>query len=135
MKLFIVIALIAVVVVGYVFLKPSNNDTPAQQNESISGTSQFAAIQYDINNGASLYDVRTAGEFDSGHIEGATNFPVEKMLAGEMPQVDKGKKMYVYCRSGNRSAQAKAQLQKNGFTDVVDLGAIESVVKMAGKKV
>lgn len=93
----------------------------------------FAEVQNDIKDGAMLYDVRTPAEYTDGHFEGATNFNVEDILAGNLPDVSKGKKIYVYCRSGSRSGQAASALKAAGFTDINDLGGLSSVQSIGGK--
>lgn len=74
---------------------------------------------------AFLLDVRTVGEFSGGHIEGATNIPVQELEAklASIP-AKKDQDIVVYCRSGVRSATAKSILEKAGFTKVHDLGGI-----------
>lgn len=81
--------------------------------------------------GALLLDVRSAEEFEGGHVEGARLIPhdeiearlreVDDALAG-----DRSKPVVVYCRSGRRSAMAKDTLERAGFTQVVDIGAMSS---------
>lgn len=70
--------------------------------------------------GATLVDVRTPGEFASGHAEGARNIPVDEVEArmGELPR---DKPVVVYCASGRRSASAAAILSRAGYP-VRDLG-------------
>ncbi|MDY4799842.1 MAG: rhodanese-like domain-containing protein, partial [Bullifex sp.] len=51
-----------------------------------------------------ILDVRTAEEYRSGHIDGAICIPNEtigKDMPEELP--DKNQRIFVYCRSGNRS--------------------------------
>ncbi len=74
---------------------------------------------------AVLLDVRTPDEFAGGHLDGATNIPVQELEA-RLAQVPakKDQDIVVYCRSGVRSAKAKAMLEKAGFTKVHDLGGI-----------
>ena len=38
----------------------------------------------------------------------------------------------VYCRSGNRSAQAVAQMEQLGFTDVFDAGGLDQAAASTG---
>lgn len=64
-----------------------------------------------------LVDVRTAGEYDAGHIENARNIDVLKdtfrsITIGTLP---KDKTIAVYCRSGKRSLKAAAILAKEGY--------------------
>lgn len=77
---------------------------------------------YEDTPGAFLLDVRTPAEFAQGHIEGATLVPVDevKSRASELP-ADKSTPLFVYCRSGNRSATASAVLADLGYTDVHNL--------------
>lgn len=69
-----------------------------------------------------LLDVRTPGEFASGHIAGATNIDFESgTFASDILKLDKNKTYAVYCRSGNRSAQATALMAKDGFKSIFNL--------------
>lgn len=67
-----------------------------------------------------LLDVRTVAEFNEGHIEGATNIPVEE-LDRYLDRLPKDKTIVVYCRSGNRSATAATLLKNEGFSSVYDI--------------
>lgn len=93
----------------------------------------FATVQQDTAKGAKLYDVRTAEEYTSGHIDGSVNLPVQKIEAGAMPGVAKDVKIYVYCESGSRSAQASGLLKNAGYSNVVDLGGLAHVQSIGGK--
>jgi len=69
-----------------------------------------------------LVDVRTPGEFVSGHIAGAINVDFESgNFEQAIQKLDKTKKYAVYCRSGNRSGQATALMVKDGFKAVFNL--------------
>jgi rhodanese-related sulfurtransferase len=69
-----------------------------------------------------LIDVRTAGEFASGHIKDAINIDWESgTFERDVLALDKKKTYAVYCRSGNRSGQATAQMAKDGFTSIYNL--------------
>ncbi len=69
-----------------------------------------------------LMDVRTPGEFASGHIAGATNLDFESgVFDQEIQKLDKSKVYAVYCRSGNRSGQATAIMAKDGFKAIFNL--------------
>ena len=72
-----------------------------------------------------LVDVRTAEEYEGEHIEGAILIPVDELAdraEGELG--DKGAPVFVYCRSGGRSANAAEILAGLGYTSVYDLGGI-----------
>lgn len=72
-----------------------------------------------------LLDVRTPEEFTSGYIEGAMNIPVQ-VLADNLSLLPKDQPIIIYCRSGNRSAQAAEILGQNGYDVVFDMGGINS---------
>jgi rhodanese-related sulfurtransferase len=72
--------------------------------------------------GVILLDVRTAGEYSAGHIEGALNIDVEGMtFEGEIKQLDKTKTYAIYCQSGRRSRIAAEAMTKGGFTKLFNL--------------
>lgn len=95
----------------------------------------FDSMQQDLQNGAKLYDVRTADEYAAGHFAGATNWPLQDMQAGTLPDVAKDTKVYVYCRSGNRSGQATVLLRNAGYTSIHDLHGLSAVEALGGKLV
>ena len=76
---------------------------------------------------ALILDVRTAAEYESGHIPNAVNLSNEDIQAGKVDSLkDKSQLIMVYCRSGNRSRQAAQKLADLGYTNVVDFGGIQS---------
>jgi rhodanese-related sulfurtransferase len=76
-----------------------------------------------VKDGALILDVRTAGEFGNGHINGSVNVPLNKMPHYLPKLKDKKKTIIVCCASGSRSAQAMGVLQYNGFTNIYDGGS------------
>lgn len=76
-----------------------------------------------VANGALLLDVRTPGEFNGGHIEGAKNVPVDE-LEKRLAELGDARPVVVYCRSGMRSARAAKILRSKGWQEVHDLGSI-----------
>lgn len=70
-----------------------------------------------VQNGAKIIDVRTYGEFSSGHVNGSVNIPLQN-LQSEIGDLDMEKPYIVVCASGNRSSSAKRMMQNMGFTDV-----------------
>lgn len=70
-----------------------------------------------VQNGAQIIDVRTPGEFKSGHINGAVNIPLQT-LSDHLSKIRKDKPVITCCASGMRSASAKAILKSNGYTEV-----------------
>ena len=80
---------------------------------------------YGLEN-AVLIDVRQPDEFERGRIPGARNVPSQKLRDFSLEVTDKDTPIYVYCLSGARSARAVRALQGVGFTNVIDLGGIQS---------
>jgi rhodanese-related sulfurtransferase len=72
--------------------------------------------------GVITLDVRTLGEFNEGHIEGALLVDFESgNFENEIAALDKTKTYAVYCRSGSRSGQAVKVMSDAGFTSVYNL--------------
>jgi rhodanese-related sulfurtransferase len=67
--------------------------------------------------GAQVVDVRSAGEYELGHIPGAINVPVGEIQA-TAANWDKTKTYVVYCATGQRSAKAVATMQSMGFANI-----------------
>jgi len=64
-----------------------------------------------------LMDVRTPEEINEGFIETAVfaNYFDDDFKTKASNQLDKSKKVYLYCRSGNRSEKAGVLLKEEGF--------------------
>lgn len=64
-----------------------------------------------------LLDVRTAGEYEAGHIQGAVLIPVTDgdFIDKATVVLDKAHPVVVYCRSGKRSARAATLLSEKGY--------------------
>lgn len=71
-----------------------------------------------------LIDVRTPGEYASGHIPGSINLPPERLSRISEFAPDKDTRIFMYCLSGARSAHAATMLVKQGYTDVTNIGGI-----------
>ena len=68
-----------------------------------------------VKNGAMIVDVRTPGEFKSGHIKGSINIPLDDIRKNTKELKEKNKVIITCCRSGNRSGMAKSMLQSAGI--------------------
>ena len=81
-----------------------------------------------INDGAILLDVRTKEEYDDKHIDGASLLPLDEINVDSISKLvnDKDTPIIVYCRSGNRSKQAREKLIALGYSKVYDLGAMNN---------
>lgn len=93
-------------------------------------TAPLLAEQLSSSEPPSLIDVRTAREWNEGHIEGAANVPLSQ-LADRIDEIPSDGPLVVYCSSGYRSAIASSLLRRAGLqeevTDLVGgLGAWES---------
>ncbi len=77
-----------------------------------------------------IVDVRTPEEYASGHLEGAQLLDLNSgEFAAALPQLSPDAEYLVYCRSGNRSAQAMKLMEDAGFTDVTNLGSVEEAAE------
>jgi len=90
------------------------------------GIDSESDIKEKIKEGAFLVDVRTPTEFDGGHVKGSINIPLDRIEVSLNKFKDK-KNIIVFCRSGNRSSQAKSILERNGFINVINGGTWQSV--------
>lgn len=89
---------------------------------------QLAKQMMDSEEPVTIVDVRTKSEFNSGHIRDAILLPNESITTAERPQElpDTDATILVYCRSGNRSAQASRKLVSLGYVNVYDFGGINT---------
>jgi phage shock protein E len=87
----------------------------------------FSTVKTDyaqlLSEGAIILDVRSQGEFVSGHIEGSVNIPVNKLSENLNRLKSKNKPIITCCASGVRSASAKGILESKGYTRVVNGGS------------
>jgi phage shock protein E len=89
---------------------------------------QKAKDLIDADKGLLVLDVRTKQEFDSGHLLGALNVDYyAKDFRDRLAPLDRSKPYLVYCRSGQRSADAVKIMAGLGFKSVYDIqGGIDS---------
>ena len=77
-----------------------------------------------IKKGAYLVDVREKNEYKKGHIDGAINIPLDKILDQKI--ITKNDIIIVYCESGVRSKNAAKTLTSFGYKYVYDFGSIDN---------
>ena len=94
--------------------------------KSLFGKTDNAALNAALQAGAFLVDVRTPAEFSTGSAKGAVNIPLDK-LAGQLAKFKGKDNIVVFCRSGNRSSQAKTILEQNNFQHVINGGTWHNV--------
>lgn len=79
--------------------------------------------------GAVIIDVRTPGEFKSGHGKNSKNIPLDK-ISKEVSKIKAmNKPVIVCCRSGARSGQAAGILKAAGI-DVINGGPWQNVANL-----
>lgn len=81
-----------------------------------------------IKEGAIIVDVRSKNEFQSGHVTGAINIPLDQ-LRSNSSKLDKKKPIITCCASGMRSASGKSILKAAGFERVHNGGSWISIRK------
>ena len=75
-------------------------------------------------------DVRSAEEFNAGHLQDAVNIPHDKIIEGvKALGSDKDAPINLYCRSGRRAEAALTELKNAGYTNVTNHGGYEDLVK------
>lgn len=82
-----------------------------------------------------VLDVRTAGEFKTGHIKNAlqADWTQSNQFAERVQYIDKDKPVYIYCLVGGRSTSAAAWMRNSGFKNVVELNGGINAWKNANK--
>lgn len=66
------------------------------------------------NQKAQVIDVRSPGEFQSGHLKGSINIPLDQ-ISKNASKIKKDRPVVVCCASGTRSGMAKGMLKQMGF--------------------
>ena len=115
----IILNSLKVAVVGYILITTfSSNGYQVLDQDT-------AYKQLQVDKSIHLVDVRELHEFNAGHINGAQLIPlgtIEDSFSSLIPKKDT--KIFIYCRSGNRSTEAAKKLVSMGYTNVFDIGGI-----------
>lgn len=90
------------------------------------GSTPKADFKQLMQNGAVILDVRTAGEYQGGHIKGSLNIPLQ-VLGNNTSKLKKDTPIITCCASGMRSASARSMLLSKGFTEVHNGGGWTSL--------
>ncbi len=87
----------------------------AAQNKQVLSADEFEKGM--VKDSAQIFDVRTVGEFNSGHLENAlwADWNNEKEFERRSSFIDKKRPVFVYCLSGGRSSSAANKMRKQGF--------------------
>jgi rhodanese-related sulfurtransferase len=83
--------------------------------------------------GLVVIDVRTPSEFAEQRLDGALNINLQSDdFVERISELDRNGNYAVYCRSGNRSAEAVAAMKTLGFTNVTDHGGVAEASQSLG---
>jgi phage shock protein E len=117
----IIVAITVILLIAYIFLRRKNQ------------ISAQAAIAY-LKHGALLIDVRSAAEYDIGHLEGARNMPLQEINSLIVEQVpDRNQVLLLHCQSGTRSGVAMTRLIALGYTNTHNLGSYDRAAHILGR--
>jgi len=126
----IIYGIILGILVANMFTSPAKQSVP-KDNANLDSTTykritaQEAKARIDSGDKVIVLDVRTKAEYDQEHIPNSILIPNETITDAKpalLPDTDA--EILVYCRSGNRSAQAAKKLIALGYTNVYDFGGI-----------
>lgn len=118
--------LISVTFAALVFTAQSARADDTAATGEAQGSIDFKGLSDLVYRGGGDYvllDVRTPGEFASGHIPTAINIPLSE-VGKRLPTTDKTALIILYCASGSRSAAAQRTLAELGYTNLVNFGSI-----------
>ncbi len=111
--LLLVIALVAAACGG---------DQSATTGVRVVSPNTAAEIHENPPEGLVVLDVRTPEEFAEGHLDGAIMIDFYGAdFTDRLAELDRDRPYLLYCRSGNRSSQARQIMIDLGFTDVADI--------------
>ena len=116
------VLLITMLWISFVSCGQKQNDKSTDQDSAPKISLISASELNKVNDQILLIDVRTPGEFASGHIENSINIDYQadnfKDLISEL---DPDQEVYVYCKVGGRSGRSAKILEEMGFKKVYDL--------------
>ena len=88
-------------------------------------TSEAFRTQVQVKN-VQLVDVRTPLEYKNGHLKNAINIDFfSGKFDSEFNKLNKENAIYLYCRSGKRSAKAEKALQSIGYINAKNIGGMK----------
>ncbi len=131
MKNFILLFLFSI---GFLSISCQTNSQKNNEGEKSENTSSETKVISEVlapdafiaklksSNGGQLIDVRTPEEYTEGKIENAQNIDFyANDFKSKIEALDKSKPVFVYCRSGGRSAKAANIFKEAGFKEIYDL--------------
>lgn len=97
------------------------------------GACGTSANHVEMGPDVTVVDVRTPEEFAMGHLDGAVNISLTSgNFEQEIQSLDPTGKYIIYCRTGNRSAQAVDIMTDLGFENLHDAGSMEDGAQYTG---
>ena len=134
-KLKLGFATLLVLVAGYTAWQSIDGlagSEPAQTSTtsfaSSSAIAEPADVEAALDTGSVAIDVRTAGEFADGHLDGALNIGLNaRSFDTEVGKLDRNQAYVVYCASGNRASTAIDRMRTLGFTDLINGDGFETL--------
>lgn len=102
--------------------------------KKILGLGSKVDLAMEIENGATVLDVRTRAEYAGGHVKGSVNIPLDQLTSNLHKLRSKDKAIITCCASGMRSGAAKAQLRSLGYTNVHNGGSWYKVDRLKNRK-
>ncbi len=100
--------------------------------DSITSISAEALYEQMQKGPVNLLDVRKSSEFNSEHVVGAINAPLD-YIRDSVSMVDRNKTWFVYCAGGYRSMTFISMLRKWGYTNLIDVKGGFAALKKSGK--
>ncbi len=122
----VVVLALVVILAGCTNNKQITTDSQRKSSELNKSLSPSEAKKrLDTEKDIILLDVRTAEEYKEKHIPNSTLISLDALEAEASKKLpDKTATIFVYCRSGRRSASAYELLRKMGYSNVYDIGGI-----------
>ncbi len=118
----ITILILAAMLMAIILLKRSGLIAPAE-----------AAAH--LKKGALVIDVRTAGEFNAGHLSNAINLPLDGIETSLPRRVkDKSQVLLLHCQAGGRSSQARKKLTALGYVNAYNMGSYSRAAQIVDGK-
>lgn len=113
--------LVSVLILTILLFFTACKDTGSAQGIEVISPQEVKDAVYN-NDSRQLVDVRTMQEFKEGHLKSAHNICVtDADFEENILKLDKEKPIYLYCRSGKRSARAAEILKDLGFKEIYDM--------------
>ncbi|MBM7559982.1 rhodanese-like domain-containing protein [Marinitoga litoralis] len=110
---------VSIIVIVFAILVINFFNSPKQSFQNIDPKEAYELIQ---TKDIIIIDVRTPGEYNSGHIENSINIDYyNSSFKNELSKLDKNKTYIIYCRSGNRSGKSLEIMRDLGFNNVYNI--------------